>query len=27
MPSGMTFQQWMLNEINDTEKALAAPPS
>ena len=27
MPSGLTFQQWMLNEIDDTEKALAAPPS
>jgi zinc/manganese transport system substrate-binding protein len=27
MPSGVTFQQWMLKEIDDTEKALAAPPS
>ena len=26
MPLGLTFQQWMLNEIDDTGKALAAPP-
>jgi zinc/manganese transport system substrate-binding protein len=27
MPSGATFQQWMLNELNDTERALQGPSS
>ena len=27
VPPGMTFQQWMLGELNDTEKALAGPNS
>jgi len=27
VPPGMTFQRWMLSEINDTEKALAGPNS
>jgi len=27
VPPGMTFQQWMLGELNDTEKALAGPSS
>jgi len=27
VPPGMTFQQWMLSELNDTEKALAGPNS
>jgi zinc/manganese transport system substrate-binding protein len=27
VPPDMTFQQWMLNEITDTEKALAGPNS
>ena len=27
LPPGMTFQQWMLGEVNDTEKALAGPSS
>jgi zinc/manganese transport system substrate-binding protein len=26
-PAGMTFQQWMLSEVGDTEKALAGPSS
>ena len=26
-PSGMSFQDWMLGELNDTEKALAGPNS
>jgi zinc/manganese transport system substrate-binding protein len=27
VPPGMTFQDWMLSELNDTEKALAGPSS
>jgi zinc/manganese transport system substrate-binding protein len=27
VPPGVTFQQWMLGELNDTEKALAGPNS
>ena len=27
LPPGMTFQQWMLGKVNDTEKALAGPSS
>ena len=27
IPPGMTFQQWMLSELTDTEKALAGPAS
>jgi zinc/manganese transport system substrate-binding protein len=26
-PSGVSYQQWMLNQLNDTEKALAGPSS
>ena len=27
IPPGMTYQEWMLNELSDTEKALAGPSS
>jgi zinc/manganese transport system substrate-binding protein len=27
VPAGMTFQDWLLSELNDTEKALAGPSS
>jgi zinc/manganese transport system substrate-binding protein len=27
VPPGMTFREWMLSELNDTEKALAEPSS
>jgi zinc/manganese transport system substrate-binding protein len=27
VPAGMTFQDWMLSELADTEKALAGPNS
>jgi zinc/manganese transport system substrate-binding protein len=27
MPAGVTYQQWMLNELNDTERALQGPSS
>ena len=27
VPPDMTFQQWMLSEVTDTEKALAGPNS
>ncbi len=27
VPAGMTFQDWLLSELNDTEKALAGPNS
>jgi zinc/manganese transport system substrate-binding protein len=27
IPPGMSFQDWMLSELTDTEKALAGPPS
>ena len=27
VPAGMTFQDWMLSELDDTEKALAGPNS
>jgi zinc/manganese transport system substrate-binding protein len=26
-PAGLSYQQWMLNELNDTERALAGPSS
>jgi zinc/manganese transport system substrate-binding protein len=26
-PTGLTYQEWMLGQLDDTEKALAAPPS
>ena len=27
MPSGLSFQDWMLGQLNETEKALAGPTS
>jgi len=27
IPPGMTFQEWMLSELNETEKALGRPSS
>jgi hypothetical protein len=27
IPPGMTFQEWMMSELNDTEKALGRPAS
>jgi zinc/manganese transport system substrate-binding protein len=26
-PPGMSYQDWMMSELDDTEKALAGPPS
>ena len=27
VPPGLSFQEWMLGQLNDTEKALAGPSS